>query len=97
MFEEAALVKHAFTLDLYKGLRDPVLVRYQFPYVLLAGTDMTVCLMSWAFFPRVPHEALENLRSEVQLVTGGSFESSRPKINKMRSCFKSMRVMASPS
>ncbi|OGE46980.1 hypothetical protein PENARI_c080G05268 [Penicillium arizonense] len=41
--------------------------------------------MSWAFFPPVPHEALENLRSEVHLVTEGSFEWSRPKINKMNS------------
>ncbi|CAG8900248.1 unnamed protein product [Penicillium egyptiacum] len=82
--EEAASEKHAFILELYKEMRDPVLVRDQLVHVLIAGRDTTACLMSWALFLLVRHpEALGKLRSEIQLVTGGSRELSRAKISKM--------------
>jgi cytochrome P450 len=82
--EEAASERHAFILELYKEMQDPVLVRDQLVHVLIAGRDTTACLMSWAFFLLVRHpEALAKLRSEIQLVTGGSRELSRAKISKM--------------
>lgn len=46
--EEAYSGRHAFILDLYKDLKDPVLVRDQLVNVLIAGRDTTACLMSWA-------------------------------------------------
>ncbi|OQE24807.1 hypothetical protein PENFLA_c009G03510 [Penicillium flavigenum] len=82
--EEAASERHAFILELYKEMQDPVLVRDQLVHVLIAGRDTTACLMSWAFFLLVRHpKALAKLRSEIQLVTGGSRELSRAKISKM--------------
>jgi hypothetical protein len=45
--EEAALARYPFILDLYRDLRDPVLVRDQLVNVLIAGRDTTACLMSW--------------------------------------------------
>jgi cytochrome P450 len=83
--EEVALEKHAFILDLYKELQDPVLVRDQLVHVLIAGRDTTACLMSWAFFLLVRHpEALTRLRAEIQLVTGGSSGLTRAQINRMK-------------
>ncbi|KAL2699682.1 hypothetical protein AAEP93_009657 [Penicillium crustosum] len=82
--EEAASERHAFILELYKEMQDKVLVRDQLVHVLIAGRDTTACLMSWAFFLLVRHpEALAKLRSEIQLVTGGSHELTRAKISKM--------------
>lgn len=82
--EESASERHAFILELYKEMQDKVLVRDQLVHVLIAGRDTTACLMSWAFFLLVRHpEALAKLRSEIQLVTGGSHELTRAKISKM--------------
>ena len=44
---EEAIERHPFIIDLYQGLRDPILVRDQLMNVLLAGRDTTACLMSW--------------------------------------------------
>jgi cytochrome P450 len=83
--EEAASKKHAFILDLYKELQDPVLVRDQLVHVLIAGRDTTACLMSWAFFLLVRHpEALTRIRDEIQTITKGSTELTRAHINKMK-------------
>ena len=46
--DEAASDSHPFILDLYKELRDPILVRDQLMNVLIAGRDTTACLMSWS-------------------------------------------------
>ncbi|KAJ5958206.1 uncharacterized protein N7479_005356 [Penicillium vulpinum] len=83
--EEAASEKHAFILELYKEMQDPVLVRDQLVHVLIAGRDTTACLMSWVFFLLVRHpETLAKLRNEIQHITGGSHELSRAKISKMQ-------------
>lgn len=47
---EAASERHAFILDLYEELKDPVLVRDQLVNVLIAGRDTTACLMSWTLY-----------------------------------------------
>jgi len=83
--EDAASEKHAFILDLYKALQDPVLVRDQLVHVLIAGRDTTACLLSWAFFQLVRHpEVLARLREEIRTVTGGSPELTREKITMMK-------------
>jgi hypothetical protein len=46
--EEAAFEHHPFILDLYKELKDPILVRDQLMNVLITGRDTTACLLSWA-------------------------------------------------
>ena len=45
---DAAFEHHPFILDLYKELKDPILVRDQLMNVLIAGRDTTACLLSWA-------------------------------------------------
>lgn len=83
--EKAASERHAFILDLYEAMHDPVLVRDQLVHVLIAGRDTTACLLSWAFFQLVRHpEVLARLREEIQVVTGGSTELTRAKITKMK-------------
>ena len=44
---DEAFERHAFVIDLYQELRDPILVRDQLMNVLMAGRDTTACLMSW--------------------------------------------------
>ena len=44
---EKAFEHHPFILDLYKELKDPILVRDQLLNVLIAGRDTTACLLSW--------------------------------------------------
>lgn len=46
--EEVASERHAFIIDLYQELQDPILVRDQLLNVLMAGRDTTSCLMSWS-------------------------------------------------
>jgi cytochrome P450 len=83
--QKAASEKYAFIIDLFKEMQDPSLVRDQLVHVLIAGRDTTACLMSWAFFLLVRHpESLAKLRTEIQDVTGGSFEISRATISKMK-------------
>ena len=45
--EGLASESQALILDLYKELKDPLLVRDQLMHVLIAGRDTTACLMSW--------------------------------------------------
>ena len=39
--------KYAFIEGLYEELKDPMLVQDQLVHILLAGRDMTACLLSW--------------------------------------------------
>jgi cytochrome P450 len=45
---EATSESHGLIPDLYRELKDPVLVRDQLINVLIAGRDTTACTMSWA-------------------------------------------------
>jgi cytochrome P450 len=67
--ETAATERYPFILDLYKDLKDPVLVRDQLTNLLMAGRDTTACLMSWTFFLLVRHpDVLQRLREEISVV-----------------------------
>ncbi|KAI9892832.1 MAG: hypothetical protein M1814_000991 [Vezdaea aestivalis] len=74
----------ALILDLYKELKDPLLVRDQLMHVLIAGRDTTACTMSWVFFLLVRHpKVMERLRSEIQSVIPPGEKLARSHIQKL--------------
>ncbi|KAL5344729.1 hypothetical protein ACLOAV_010421 [Pseudogymnoascus australis] len=82
--EESAFEHHPFILDLYKELKDPILVRDQLMNVLIAGRDTTACLLSWAFYLLVRHPAaLERIRQEISSTTKIEQPLTRAQINRM--------------
>ncbi|KUJ13716.1 cytochrome P450 [Mollisia scopiformis] len=82
--EEEAADRHPFILDLYKELRDPILVRDQLMNVLIAGRDTTACLMSWTFYLLVRHPtSLERLQQEIHSIATNGQNVTRAQIAKM--------------
>jgi cytochrome P450 len=82
--EYAAFDHHPFILDLYRELKDPILVRDQLMNVLIAGRDTTACLMSWAFYLLVRHPpALTRLHQEIRATVISGQPLTRSQINKM--------------
>ncbi|KAJ5442872.1 Cytochrome P450 E-class CYP52 [Penicillium cf. griseofulvum] len=78
--EEAASERHAFILELYEDMLDPVRVRDQLVHVLIARRDMMACLMSRVFFLL---RFSRNFAMRSNLSPVGSHELNRAKIGKM--------------